>query len=723
MPYPALPPEPPALVSAPESTEQLSLPACSPVDVHRPSSSSLPQTIEAPLCPTHSADQLQPLHTLSQQAPLANKPSTPFSITPSFTPLSPTTVSQQTPVLTSDSEKPLPDEQLSEPDAQSPEIEGPIELPAKSQSPTPDVLEVRADRQDYDTLKKVLLAVGNVLLQFREAELTADRIKATVQNRRVVAEGKVKLTRGNQILEGERLEYELEQNKGVLFKPKGTISFPTSNRDFSLDTPNTNTTGSTPLDPLSDPRQTNPVDVPSGGAVQTLRFEADRIEFTDGAWTATNIRISNDPFDPPELEVRADQARLIRISDTEDRVKLKRPRLVFDQKVSIPILRSGLRISRGRQDPFSAQIGYDDLERGGLFLGGRFTPFSSDKFSLTLTPQLFLERLIETDFDVADPDNYGITLNLTSRFSTTTYFDAFASINTVDVTNIADNLRFLLRLRQSIGNHQLSVESAYRERTFSGSLGEQEVLNRNGLILSSPNFRLGNSGFQLNYRLAAEYITAFSDRPNLAGSVGLGRFQGSATLRRVFSLWKGKTLPPTATEGLRYTPEPVLPNLRLVTSLSGTATGYTSSDFQGTLVGSVRVEGQFGHFSRPYLDYTSFNVGYAQVLRTGTSPFVFDRVVDDKVLSAGVLQHIYGPFRLGFQTSLNVANGDFFNTDIILDYSRRTYGITLRYNPEIAAVSLLFRVGGFNWVGNRGPLSTPEFGVVETGVQETNDAF
>jgi Protein of unknown function (DUF3769) len=79
--------------------------------------------------------------------------------------------------------------------------------------------------------------------------------------------------------------------------------------------------------------------------------------------------------------------------------------------------------------------------------------------------------------------------------------------------------------------------------------------------------------------------------------------------------------------------------------------------------------------------------------------------------------------RLGVQTSINLDTGDFFNTDIILDYSRRTYGLTLRYNPNLQTGSLVFRINSFNWGSNQDLLSSPEIGVVEAGVGQTNSPF
>ncbi|HEY9828446.1 MAG TPA: DUF3769 domain-containing protein, partial [Stenomitos sp.] len=194
-------------------------------------------------------------------------------------------------------------------------------------------------------------------------------------------------------------------------------------------------------------------------------------------------------------------------------------------------------------------------------------------------------------------------------------------------------------------------------------------------------------------------------------------------VERAFDLWKGKTLPPTATEGLRYTAAPVQPYFRLIAGVTGVVSGYTNGDYQASLIGKVRFQGQFGHFSRPFLDYTGFYIGFSQGLNAGESPFLFDRFVDQQVLSAGFLQQVYGPIRLGFQTSINLQTGEFFNTDIILDYSRRTYGINLRYNPDLQVGSIVFRINSFNWESNRDPLLSPSIGVVEGGVDQTNDPF
>jgi Protein of unknown function (DUF3769) len=595
---------------------------------------------------------------------------------------------------------------------------------APSASRNSTFVELSADREEYETLERSVTAIGNVLLNYRNAQLKADRVRTLALTKQVFAEGNIRLTLGEQVLQGERLEYELDQEKGVLFKPSGIINLPTTSRDFSDATPGTNATGSNPLNPLNPLNSLQQPRLEARKGLQRLRFEADRIEFTARSWRAINIRITSDPFSPPELEVRADQAQLTRISAKEDSVNLQKPRLVFDQGISIPIPRSTIALSRQRQNPFTVDIGYDDKDRGGLYLGRTFTPISNPKFSLAITPQFFLQRaLINRNFDVLNPDVYGLNIAVRSTFSPQTTLGAFIGLRSLDPTTLADTSRAGLRLTHRIDDYRLDVEAAYRERILNGSLGEQTIQNRFGATLTAPTQQIGKTGIQLDYRVAADLFTAGTDRFGGLKNVTLGRLQGSASVEKAFDLWQGTALPPTATGGLKYTPEPIRPYFRVITGATGVFSGYSNGDTQTSLIGRLRFEAQFGHFSRPYLDYTGFFIGYSQGLQIGTSPFLFDRAVDRQTLSFGILQQVYGPVRLGFQTSINLETGEFFNTDIILDYSRRTYGFRLRYNPNLQLGAIEFRINSFNWVSNRDPLKSPEVGVVEAGVSQTNDPF
>jgi hypothetical protein len=112
----------------------------------------------------------------------------------------------------------------------------------------------------------------------------------------------------------------------------------------------------------------------------------------------------------------------------------------------------------------------------------------------------------------------------------------------------------------------------------------------------------------------------------------------------------------------------------------------------------VGLNGQFGRLTSNYFDYTQFNLGLSSSLVGGKeSPFLFDRAVDQNVLSGGILQQIYGPILVGFQTSFNLDTGQKIDTSLIVEYRRRTYGISVRYSPIQETGLVEFRLSNFDW--------------------------
>lgn len=630
--------------------------------------------------------------------------------------------------------------------------------PLPSQTPTPatpqpaatpttpfavgGVIELTSDRQEYDDQQKVVTATGNVVLRFREALLNADRVEVNLPNRVLIAEGNVALTRGQQVLRGQRFEYLFVQDSGVVLNAKGELYTPTSGTDLDILSPNS------PGTPVSDRITSNqplqnvtsaggysfifgagrtaqnlqrPV---SGGTIKRLRYEADRVDFDGKGAVATNIRITNDPFSPPELELRADTARFTRVEPLVDEIVASRPRLVFDQRVEIPTFRNRITIDRRPKEPGLFNIGYDGGDRGGVFIERRFGIINQPNLQLSVTPQYFIQKGI-TEGTFVSPADFGVKAQLNAILSPRTTVEGRAVFTTLDPTDLENKTRASLQLQQIIGTkypHTLNLRYSYRDRLFNGSLGFQTVQSSLGAVLTSPNIPLGKTGINLNYQVGAQYINADTDRLDLLDPVrtnnriSLGRFETSASLGKSWLLWQGQGLPATPTEGLRYTPTPVVPNLVLGASVAGVVSAYTNGDSQESLSGTIALSGQFGHFSRPYLDYTGFNIAYTQVVQGGASPFLFDRIADTSVLSAGITQQIYGPFRLGIQTAISLNTGQEISTDYLLEYSRRTYNIQLRYNPVQQLGSISFQISDFNWSGNPGVFDNTETRPVIQGV-------
>ncbi|BAZ19636.1 hypothetical protein NIES4073_05090 [Kalymmatonema gypsitolerans NIES-4073] len=614
------------------------------------------------------------------------------------------------------------------------------------------IVEITSDTQQYDEQRRIVTAEGNVVVRFDGAVIDADRLQVSLENLIAVGQGNVALTRGDQVLRGQRFTYNIVQDSGELTNGRGELFIPTAGTDFSF-LPTDVTAGGVPARPLSDrirenqPLQANSpgglninaggtggarnIPVPKqGGQVRRVRFEAGKIDFYPRGWQARDVRLTNDPFSPPELEVRADKVTVTRETPLRDRIKTERQRLVFDRGVSLPIPKDEQVIDRSEREvtPGLFSIGFDGDQRGGLFIERGFKPINTEAFTFRIAPEFFVQKAVQGNTgNIASL--FGLKTSLGATLSPRTVVEGSGLLTSLDLNDIEDNLRASLRLRQLLlgeqNPHTLTLEYSYRDRLYNGTLGFQTVQSSLGGILTSPVIPLGNSGISLSYQGGAQYINANTDRQDLLkpnrenNRISLTRLQASAALNGGVFLWQGQGLPATATEGLRYTPNPVVPYLRLFGGLTGTTSYYSSGDSQNILTGTVGLEGQFGHFSRPILDYTAFNISYSQGLNTGLSPFLFDRQVDNRVLSAGITQQIYGPFRLGFQTSINLDTGERSSTDYVVEYSRRTYGVSLRYNPVQELGGISFRISDFNWSGGTDPFSDPsEIKPVVGGVRQ-----
>ena len=622
---------------------------------------------------------------------------------------------------------------------------------------TSGVVEVTADTQEYDEKKRIITAKGNVVLLFKDALLTTDSLEVNLVNEVLVAEGNVVLERGEQVLRGDRFEYFFIENQGTIINAKGEIYQPTANRDFS---PNSlSNTASIPTGSIFQNLMTNQplsritttggyrfvlsggeklgnLQAPEiGGQVNRLRFEAEQVNFDGVTWFATNVRLTNDPFSPPELEVRADTAQLQKVS-RGDELRTTKSRIVFDDGISLPIFLNRLVFDSRPRRPDLLNFGVDNDERGGLFIERSFTIINNESVQWSITPQYFLHKALfpnflrssdeEGDGNLISPEVFGVKTQLNVGFGPRTNLNGSLALTSLNLNNIDQELRGTVRLQQYVGDlerpHTLNLEYSRRDRLFNGSLGFQTVDSSIGVVVTSPVIPLGKTGINLTYQGGIQNINSNSDRSDLVGTrsqeeTNLTRYQGAAALGKNFPLFRGEPLAPTATAGLRYTPAPVVPYLQLVTGITGVGSFYSNGEVQSSLNATVGLQGQLGHFSRSYLDYTGFNLFYSQAIRGNESPFLFDRIADRRTLGAGLTQQLYGPVLVGFQTSWNLDSGETISTDYILEYSRRSYNITLRYNPVLQLGSISLRINDFNWVGNAEPFEGSGVRSVTQGVQ------
>ena len=622
------------------------------------------------------------------------------------------------------------------------------------------VIELVSDRQEYDAGREVVYAEGKVIMRFANGVLLADRLWINLPDQFAVAEGNVVLDRGEQTLRGERFEYYFVQDSGVIFEANGEIYQPTTGQDFSPTLPTSvdnnlipNRTLNERLaleQPLQRITQAQGISYSfgvsfgeenaqnsgansgqgAGGQINRLRFEADRMEFDSEGWQATDARLTNDPFSPPEVEVRAETATYRNIAPLVDELKLTNSRVVLDQANSFPT-QDRLIFDRRDRQPGVIGFGYDDRDRGGLFVERGFNVIDTETVSWQVTPQYYLQKgfspegltvddrntdLFEEnkdDIDVVSPPTLGFVNEFNANLSPQTTFFSRTSLTSLEFGDIEDRLRtktfVQYRFGEPIAPYDVRLEYNYRDRLFNGSLGFQTVRSSVGLLLISPQIPIEETGIQVSYQGSIQTVNAETDRQSLLNSdsddrrVSLTRVQGAASLFKPFLLWFGQALPPTPEEGLKYTSTPVLPYLALSTGVTGVTSLYGNGDSQPSLSGTIGVSGQVGNFSRPFLDYTGFNLSFSQALRGDPSPFFFDRFADLKTLTWGITQQLYGPLRFGVQSAYNIDTDQEINTDLYFEYSRRTYSILLRYNTVLKVGSISLRISDFNWGGNPGP--------------------
>lgn len=620
-----------------------------------------------------------------------------------------------------------------------------------------DTVEILADRQEYDQKRRMIIATGNVVMRFAQSVMTSDRLEIDLNQRLVVAEDNVVLKRGEQILRGAKFEYFLVADRGVVYDAGGEIYQPSLSRDTDLglapnrtvldrglsdrltdSQPIKNVTASGGINATVGGSRVNLLDNnldDKGGTVNRLRFEAERLDFKSDTWTAKNLSLTNDPFSPPELELRAETATFEQLDSLRGKLTTAKSSLVIDDSFRIPLLAGGFVFDRRNRRPGLFSVGFDGDERGGLYVERTWNLVNQERYSWSVTPQYFLQRaLFPTTFRFSDEDEggvfnaavFGVRSGIQADLAPRTDFTTNIDLTTLDVDDLEDNLRVNAALQQTVGKldnpYEFALEYNFRDRLFNGSLGFQTVRNSIGGVVTSPQIAIGQTGVILKYQGSIQNINADTDLPDLLAEerendrINLSRYQGAAFLNKNFSLWRGKGLPSTKDQGLRYTPNPVVPYVELSTGVSGVSSFYSNGDSQLSLEGSIGIQGQLGHFSRSWLDYTGFQISYAENLRGDESPFLFDRIVDRQILTLGINQQVYGSIRFGFQTAIDLDDNDTISSDYTLEYSRRTHNISLRYNPVLEVGSISLRISDFNWQGNPEPFRSEGITPVIQGV-------
>lgn len=78
---------------------------------------------------------------------------------------------------------------------------------------------INGDEVEYSEEGKTAVANGNVVISYQDMKLTCKKAIFHVDTKEVLAEGDVKLTQGKNLLNGERIVYNVETKSGTIVKP------------------------------------------------------------------------------------------------------------------------------------------------------------------------------------------------------------------------------------------------------------------------------------------------------------------------------------------------------------------------------------------------------------------------------------------------------------------------------------------------------------------------
>jgi hypothetical protein len=462
------------------------------------------------------------------------------------------------------------------------------------------------------------------------------------------------------------------------------------------------------------------------GTISRWRFQARRVRLSASQLSADRMAFSNDPFTPAQTWLDSENVVATLLANGDTQISSTSNRVVLDDRLALPVGRRRARLKARDDIDNRWVIALDSRDRDGVYTGYNLGPYGiGANLKLELQPQFMLERALSGSVNsypqpgqsalgptVSQPvqpgDLFGLTASLNGPFAGLNQ-DLNLSISSFNSDNLSNATRswgsmsrwFQLPL---VGNSLMRLFGAYRFRSWNGSLGEQDIYSAYGLsfeqagnlpnwgkMVSNYYWRMGTGNFQ-----GAQYQTS-----NL---IGVWRTSFYGSMNSILPLWLGKTLPPTASQGLSSSAAPVQPGLWLNSNINTLLSSYGDGSHQNTLSFNIGPMLTLGQFRRPWFDYTQFSVTGGLTLLDGGSPLAFDRAVDLATLNFGLSQQLVGPLLFVGGIGINVDPGSTYYGQITASYmelrwQRRAYEVGVYYSPYEQLGGVRIRLNDFSFDG------------------------
>ena len=632
-----------------------------------------------------------------------------------------------------------------------------FENDSKSKNSNEQELEILADYEEFSG--SIISAKGNVIIRNKKAVLNTDSFSYDREKSLLIIEGDIKFKSQNQFLLASKIQYDFKNKKGFILDAYGSVNFDylseflnnekndiaiddNFDEDFKIKKVKLDSSSNLEFGNIIRERKQetsfknfsdNSINA-NINPVRRTRFISERINIFDNLWNAETLYLTNDPFNDAQLIVKNLDFKII-VEEEKTKIRTKWSNLIFENNVTIPI--GPRRINVDREKTFKWGAGYDKQKFDGFHVFRDFDPIylnNENETVLDIRSNFLIQRALNGETksfpeknqssispkitqDANALDYLGLDLIFQSPINNWNYY-LLANTNSLDfekLDKIAEVETFLTKniyaeeKKHSKILGDLTLFGSFREKTKNGSLGEITVQSSLGgrmdflkdeKIVNNSDKTILNKTSLLSFTYG-EYSSPSKKSP----SELINRNRSNLSLKQIynFHIWE-----PQKSEFIdasyKFTPETIQRGLYWLLEGNLDFFRYSDNNKQDLFLVKTGPKLVLGEFKKNLLDYSEIGIYPRFKFNNGESPFLFDQVVDIKVIELVARQQIYGPLILKFTGELNLdenitEDDNLINPVLDLSWNRRAYNFAIFYNFDTEVGGFNFKIHSFNFKG------------------------
>ena len=597
------------------------------------------------------------------------------------------------------------------------------------------VININSNKQSKIGTK--LIAEGDVLIKSFNGIMKAKKLSYDEKLKTLIIEGKIYFKTKTHFLEAQTIEYDFIKKFGFILNAYGSIELNSLNqisknknnenlnenftKDFKIKSVKLNNTSNIKLEKKNNKfnAKLNPIN--------RIRFKSNRIEINNDVWSSAELKLTNDPFNEPQLVINNRNFKYF-TEDNKPKIKTKWSSLTFEDKLTIPIGPRNINLERENYSLWG--VAYDKKKYDGLSIYRSFNPlfFGKEKSTqINLISKFNIQRMLSGEtksFSLENEDILGDKIkqdaNLLDYFAIDTELTSFingwnyilkAETNSADYQKLNKSLEVKSYLTKNIylkndynffAKGDISFFGTFREKTKNGSLGEILVNKSYGALYEHEIIKnkKNNTKVIQNINLGFGKYESPS-RINSKNLISNQRLNLSLKQKNEYVIWQPKSKNYLNRYYL-YTPSETKQGLLWMIEGKADFLKYDYGNKQDIISIKTGPKLVFGSFMKDYLDYTEIEIYPRFKFSRGNSPFIFDQVVDSRVIEFNIKQQLYKALALNLSGEFDLKNNsrdNLINPTMEISWNRRAYNVGLFYNFDNQEGGINFDIYSFDFIG------------------------